>query len=114
MAVGEIVVCIGEHPRDVGHESLAVFLGRDRRRFPGTVSRIEQPEGVRALDSAPDTPLGDRLQHPRLREQSDMAIDAPGRNVVELGHELTRGQRTITEKRLDDPQAHRVEQEIRA
>ncbi len=58
--------------------------------------RGEEPEGISALDGAADAPLGDHLEDPGPGEQGDVAVQAPGGHVVELGGELAGGERPVT------------------
>ncbi len=71
-----------------------------------------EPKGVSALDRAADPALGDHLQHPCLREDRDVAIEAAGGHAVKLGGKLGGGERTVAEESLDDSKPHRVQQEI--
>jgi hypothetical protein len=42
-----------------------------------------------------------------------VVVDAPRGYAFEFGGKLARRQRPVTEEGLDDPQAHRVQEEIR-
>jgi hypothetical protein len=46
--------------------------------------------------------LGDHLEDPGLREESDVAVEAAGGHIAELGDELGGGERPVAEERLDD------------
>ena len=113
-AVGQVAVGVSEHPGDVGHEGLHVFFGGHGRGLARLDLRGEQTQRVGTLDRATDPALGHHLEHPGIGEPGDVTVQAPGGHVVEFGGELARGQRPVTEERLDYAKPHRVQQQIRA
>src|SRR5450759_4793584 len=82
--VREVAVEVRQEPGDVGHEGMRVLIGGHGRHLARLDLRGEEPQGVGALDGAADTVLGDHLEHPRLRQEGDVAIHAPRWHVALL------------------------------
>ena len=77
----------------------------------GDLGSARQP--VRALDNTPDTALGNHLETPACASRATCRYRLPGLHSPELRRQLPGGERTITQERLDDAQAHRMQQEVR-
>ena len=88
-----------------------MLLGGHRGGFARLDTCRSLPQRVGALDGAPDPVLGGNLEQPGPGQQRDVAVQAPGGNIVEFGGELSGGQRPVAEERLDNAQPHRVQQQ---
>ena len=73
----EVAVEIAEQSRDEGHERSPVFLGGHGRVSLGG----SHPEDVRALHGAADPMFRGDAEHAGAQQQTDVAVQAPGRHV---------------------------------
>ena len=71
-----------------------------------------KPEYVGALHGTPDPALGDHPEHAGVDQARDMAVEARGGHVGQLGPQLGGGERPVTEKGLHDPQPDRMQEQI--
>jgi hypothetical protein len=69
-------------------------------------------QGVRALHGPAHPSLGHHVQHPALGEEGDVPVQAAPRQVGQLGGELARRQPPATQERLQDAQAHRMDEQV--
>ncbi len=74
------------------------------RQLVGADTRRRGPQDVGAFHGSPDSTFGDNGKDAGVDEAGDMPIQASGRDVGQLGPKLGRGQRAVSEERLDDPQ----------
>jgi len=112
VAAGQVAVEVAEQPGDVGHEGLAVVLGAHRLDFVQPDAGRAQPQHVGALDGAAHPALGHHHQDPGVDQARHVPVQAGRRHVGQLFAQAGRGQRAVAEKRLHDPQADRVQQQI--
>lgn len=84
------------------------------RQLVGADARGRGPQDVGAFHGSPDSTFGDNGKDAGVDEAGDMPIQASGRNIGQLGPKLGRRQRTVSEERLDDPQADGMQEQISA
>ncbi len=114
LAPGQIAVKVTEEPRDKGHERLAVLVGAHLGELVESDAGGGQPEHVRALQGAPDPAFGDHGEHPRADQARDVAVEAGGGHIGELGSQLGCRERPVAEEGLHDPQPDRVQEQVGA
>jgi hypothetical protein len=108
----EVVIEVGEQAGDERRERPGVVCRGHRRDLTHPDLCCHDPQGVGALDRTADAPLGNNLKNPSLGETRDVAVEAPSWYVIELRGELGGGESSVAQKRLDDPQPHRVQEKV--